>query len=120
MKFFFAFLISGIAVLAEKECAFFYQHGHGKGWKLVVEESEKASIGAAYDNRVSSIYVQPYCEVQLFRDSNFLPNLPKILQGNKELDGTLKKFNLPDLDSQWNDQVSSYKCHCEQGKFICI
>ena len=103
----------------------FYQHqslntDQGTGWEISVEEGDTAFIGTAYNDQVSTIYVQPYCEVQLFSDSNFSPNSPKILHGYKDINAPEKRFNLLDVDPQWNNQVSSYKCYCERGKSMSI
>ena len=96
-------------------CAFFYEHDRDSGWEISVKEGDNTWIGSTENDKVSTIWVQPYCEVQLFQNENFEGDTTT-LHGNLQLNAAEKKFT---LDSTWNDELSSYKCHCNQGKFIC-
>ena len=90
-------------------CAFLYQNDRGNGWEIAAIEGDEPRLRRDGNNQLTTVYVQPDCELQLFLNSNFSPNEPMIL---KNKDATEKRFNILDVDRYWNDKVSSYKCHC--------
>lgn len=76
---------------------------------MSVDEGDYSFMASDRNDEVSTIWVQPNCEVQMFMDADYGGDTT-FFNGPKTQNDEPSVFN---LDSKWNDALSSYKCHCK-------
>lgn len=83
-------------------CAVMYEHDNYSGASMVVSgaNSHNGFIGSWWNDRVTSVTLEPGCSITLFEHANF-GGASYTLSGSSG-----------NLGSLWNDQISSYKCDC--------
>ncbi|CAL8137880.1 unnamed protein product [Orchesella dallaii] len=92
--------------LYENSCAVLFENvkcSTCSGFRLEVMEGDTVSVMNPWvDDKVSSMYVLPECELNVYTRSDF--------QG----DAAIAKGSFDDLPYEWNDEISSYKCSCNR------
>lgn len=83
-------------------CAVLYEHDNYAGASLTVSDANchNGNIGGWWNDRVTSISVEPGCSITVFEHDNF-GGASYTLYGSTS-----------NLGNLWNDQITSYKCDC--------
>ena len=84
-------------------CAKYYQDSYFNGWEKVVGKTSQLDLSGNENDQASSVRVRPGCTLKLFRDPNNV--------------GLLYSLTTDfDFLSDYNDQVSSFSCTCQEDE----
>jgi hypothetical protein len=83
-------------------CAVLYEHNNYSGASLIVGDanSHNGWIGNWWNDRVSSVSVEPGCHLTVYEHRNY-GGANYTLYSSTNYIGNI-----------WNDQISSYRCDC--------